>query len=143
MNRQPAQCVRHHWQQDVITSYSIHYTKLYEELYRHTKDEKFYKQGIELADIQWEDPLGNGLTRQTRFWIDDVYMIGSLQIQAYRISGEQKYLQRAALETAAYLEKLQQPNGLFYHGPEAPFFWGRGNGWMAAGLAEVIRNNFV
>ena len=108
------------------------------ELYRYTKNEKFYKQGIELADIQWQDPLENGLTRQTRFWIDDVYMIGSLQIQAYRLSGEQKYLQRAALETAAYLEKLQQPNGLFHHGPEAPFFWGRGNGWMAAGLAEVI-----
>lgn len=108
------------------------------ELYKHTNNKIFYDQGIELADVQWENPLENGLTNQTRFWIDDVYMIGSLQTQAYRITGEQKYLDRAALETVAYLEKLQQPNGLFHHGPEAPFFWGRGNGWMAAGLTEVI-----
>ncbi len=39
---------------------------------------------------------------------------------------------------AAYLEKLQQPNGLFYHGSEGPFFWGRGNGWVASGLAELL-----
>lgn len=34
--------------------------------------------------------------------------------------------------------KLQQPNGLFYHGSEGPFFWGRGNGWVATGLAELL-----
>lgn len=26
----------------------------------------------------------------------------------------------------------------FFHGPDAPFHWGRGNGWVAAGLAEVL-----
>jgi len=36
------------------------------------------------------------------------------------------------------LKKLQQPNGLFFHGENAPFHWGRGNGWVAAGLAELI-----
>jgi unsaturated rhamnogalacturonyl hydrolase len=41
---------------------------------------------------------------------------------------------------AAYLDKLQQPNGLFYHAPDAPFFWGRGNGWVAAGMAELLRS---
>ena len=38
----------------------------------------------------------------------------------------------------AYLDKLQKPNGLFYHGPEFPFFWGRGNGWVAGGMAELL-----
>jgi rhamnogalacturonyl hydrolase YesR len=33
---------------------------------------------------------------------------------------------------------LQQPNGLFYHETEVKFFWGRGNGWMAAGMAELL-----
>jgi rhamnogalacturonyl hydrolase YesR len=37
-----------------------------------------------------------------------------------------------------YLARLQQPNGLFHHGLTAPFFWGRGNGWVAAGLAEIL-----
>jgi rhamnogalacturonyl hydrolase YesR len=61
-----------------------------------------------------------------------------LQVQAYRVTKESKYIERAALEIDAYIQKLQQPNGLFYHGADAPFFWGRGNGWVAAGLAEVL-----
>jgi len=40
---------------------------------------------------------------------------------------------------ASYLDKLQQPNGLFYHAPDVPFFWGRGDGWVAAGMAEMLR----
>jgi len=108
------------------------------ELYRQTGNKIFLRQGMELADLQWKNPLSNGLTSQTRFWIDDVWMIGSLQVEAYRVTGDPVYLNRAALEVAAYVEKLQQPNGLFYHGENAPFFWGRGNGWVAAGLAEVL-----
>jgi unsaturated rhamnogalacturonyl hydrolase len=40
----------------------------------------------------------------------------------------------------AYLDRLQQTNGLFFHGTNAPFYWGRGNGWMAAGMAELLRS---
>ena len=39
-----------------------------------------------------------------------------------------------------YLDKLQQSNGLFYHGTDSHFFWGRGNGWVAAGMAELLRS---
>jgi len=99
---------------------------------------KFLNQGIELADSQWENPLPNGLSNQTRFWIDDMWMIGSLQIQAYRATGKSIYLERAALELNEYVLKLQQPNGLFFHGPNAHFYWGRGNGWVAAALAEIV-----
>jgi rhamnogalacturonyl hydrolase YesR len=38
----------------------------------------------------------------------------------------------------AYLDKLQMPNGLFYHEPEVKFYWGRGNGWVAAGMSELL-----
>ena len=108
------------------------------ELYMQDQDTVFYTQGMELANQQWENPLPNDLTSQTRFWIDDVWMIGSLQIQAYRATGDELYLNRAAGEIVAYLDSLQRPNGLFHHGEMAPFFWGRGNGWVAAGLAEVL-----
>lgn len=37
-----------------------------------------------------------------------------------------------------YLDELQRPNGLFYHAPDVPFYWSRGNGWMAAGMAELL-----
>lgn len=108
------------------------------ELFIHTGDKLFYDQGFELADGQWSDPLPDGMTKQRRYWIDDIWMIGSLQVQAYRVSGNKIYLDRAALAIASYLERLQQKNGLFHHGEDTPFFWGRGNGWVAAGLAELL-----
>lgn len=108
------------------------------ELYMQTGDEQFLKQGLWLADQQWEKPLENGLSNQTRFWIDDIWMIGSIQAQAYRATKNSAYLDRAAMEFDAYIKQLQQPNGLFFHGKEAPFYWGRGNGWVAAGFAELL-----
>jgi unsaturated rhamnogalacturonyl hydrolase len=103
-----------------------------------TGDARYLEQGLSFADGQWEDPLENGLTRQTRWWIDDLYMVGMLQIQAFRASGDPRYADRAARQLSAYLPRLQVENGLFYHGTDAPIFWGRGNGWVASALAEVL-----
>lgn len=108
------------------------------EIFIQTNDSSYLEKGMELAGGQWKDPLPNGMSAQTRYWIDDIYMIGCLQVQAYRATGQQIYLDRAALEIDSYIKRLQQPNGLFFHGPDAPFFWGRGNGWVAAGLAELL-----
>jgi len=108
------------------------------ELYLQTGSSRYLEQGLRFADGQWQDTMPNGLTTQTRFWIDDIFMINALQVQAYRATGKLAYLEKAALQTYAYIEGLQQPNGLFFHGQEAPFFWGRGNGWVAAGLAELL-----
>jgi rhamnogalacturonyl hydrolase YesR len=38
-----------------------------------------------------------------------------------------------------YLDKIQLENGLFYHSPETRYCWARGNGWMAVGMAELLR----
>ncbi len=108
------------------------------EIYLQTQDQRYLEIGKMLADRQWEQPDANGLSDQTRFWIDDMYMITILQVQAFRATGDKVYLDRAALEMAAYLDRLQQPGGLFYHGPKFPFFWGRGNGWVAAGMTELL-----
>jgi unsaturated rhamnogalacturonyl hydrolase len=110
------------------------------EIYVQTKQQKYLDMGLGLADQQWEDPTPEGLTKQTRFWIDDMYMITMVQLEAYRATADRKYLDRAALEMSNYLDKLQQPNGLFYHAPDVPFFWGRGDGWVAAGMAEMLRS---
>src|SRR5271157_3528592 len=110
------------------------------EIYIETKDKKYLDLGKMIADRQWETPDADGLTSETRFWIDDMFMITAVQVQAYRATGDQKYIDRAALEMTAYLDKLQQPNGLFFHAPDVPFFWGRGNGWVAAGMTEVLRS---
>ncbi len=108
------------------------------ELYSVTQDPRMLAMGKTMADRQWEFPDANGLSGETRLWIDDMYMITMLQVQAFRATRDPVYLDRAALEMTAYLDRLQRPNGLFYHGPDAPFFWGRGNGWVAAGMAELL-----
>lgn len=110
------------------------------QIYIETKQEKYLELGQSMADKQWADPTPDGLSNQTRFWIDDTYMITLVEVQAYRATADAKYLDRAALEMSAYLDKLQQPNGLFYHALDAPFFWGRGDGWVAAGMAELLRS---
>jgi unsaturated rhamnogalacturonyl hydrolase len=108
------------------------------QIYLTNGDERYRDLGLTFADHQWENPREDGLTSQTRWWIDDMYMVGMLQIQAYRATKDIKYADRAATQLVAYLDKLQQENGLFYHGPEFHYHWGRGNGWVAASMAEVL-----
>jgi len=110
------------------------------EIFILTKDQKYLTYGKQNADRQWENPQPDGLSSETRYWIDDMYMLTILQLEAYRATGDHEYLDRAAREMVAYLDKLQQPNGLFYHAPDVPFFWGRGDGWVAAGMAEMLRD---
>ena len=105
----------------------------------HTKYPVLLKDGVGWADRQWESPQPDGLSGETRFWIDDMYMLTMLQLEAYRATGDRKYLDRDAKEMVAYLQQLQQPNGLFFHAPDVPFYWGRGDGWVAAGMAEMLR----
>ena len=110
------------------------------EIYIETKNRKYLDLGLPFADRQWETPTPEGLTSETRYWIDDMFMITAVQVQAFRATGQAKYLDRAAFEMSVYLEKLQRPNGLFYHAPDVPFFWGRGNGWVAVGMTEMLRS---
>lgn len=108
------------------------------EIFMQNQDSRCKDLGLSLADAQWEKTSPDGVTSEARYWIDDMYMIPLVQTQAYRATGEMKYLDRAALTMTAYLDQMQQDNGLFFHGTNAHFFWGRGNGWMAAGAAELL-----
>jgi unsaturated rhamnogalacturonyl hydrolase len=117
------------------------------ELYLQTNQSRYLSLGQPLADQQWDMPetirpeqqkySNQGLSWQSRMWIDDTYLITILQIQAFRATANKKYIENATNEMVAYLG-LQQANGLFYHAQDAPFLWGRGNGWAAAGLTELL-----
>jgi len=119
------------------------------ELYLKNKQPKYLDLGLLYADTQWILPEGakpeekkwadQGFSWQTRIWIDDMFMITAVQAQAYRVTGDKKYIDRAAKEMVLYLDTIQLENGLFYHSPEAHYSWGRGNGWMAVGMAEILR----
>jgi unsaturated rhamnogalacturonyl hydrolase len=122
------------------------------ELYMQTGEQRYLDLGKRIADKQWGPPEGprvvpashvyyaQGLTWQTRMWIDDMFMITAVQAQAFRATKDTAYINRAAREMVVYLDSLQKPNGLFYHAPDVPFFWGRGDGWMAAGMSELLRS---
>ncbi|WP_080902636.1 glycoside hydrolase family 105 protein [Parabacteroides sp. Marseille-P3160] len=119
------------------------------ELYQVMKDKRYLELGLPYADTQWEVPedakpeekawAEKGFSWQTRLWIDDMYMITIVQALAYQVTGDLKYIERAAKEMVLYLDELQKPNGLFYHAPDVPYYWGRGNGWMAVGMTELLR----
>ncbi|WP_262915039.1 glycoside hydrolase family 88 protein [Niabella ginsengisoli] len=93
------------------------------KLYQITKDERYRKMGLAYADTQWELPenakreekawADKGYSWQTRLWIDDMYMITVVQSEAYKVTGDHKYIDRAAKEMVMYLDELQRPNGLF------------------------------
>jgi unsaturated rhamnogalacturonyl hydrolase len=116
-------------------------------------DPRFLQYGLSWADRQWAAPTPDiiypeaivdrnnlqGLSPESRFWVDDMYMLVMLQLEAYRATGDRKYLDRDAHEMVAYLDRLQQPNGLFFHAPDVKYYWGRGDGWFAAGMAEMLR----
>ena len=120
-------------------------------LYLDTRNKAYLHLGKWYADRQWMMPKSNsadsvrnkalldsGKSWQTRFWIDDMYMISAVQGAAYRATGDRKYLDRAAFQMTEYLDSIQCDNGLFYHAPDAPFHWCRGNGWMAVGMTELL-----
>ena len=116
--------------------------------YNITKDKRYLDLGLPYADTQWQLPANaneeerkwdkKGYSWQTRLWIDDMFMITILQAQAYHTTGKREYMDRAVKEMVVYLDELQRPNGLFYHAPDVPYFWARGNGWMAVGMAELL-----
>lgn len=121
------------------------------EIYMQNRDMRALALGEWMAQRQWGEPYGRripadardhmarGLSWQTRLWIDDMFMITMAQAQAYRATGNRAYVDRAAREMVFYLDRLQQPTALFFHAPNARFYWARGNGWMAAGMAELLR----
>ncbi len=108
------------------------------EIFQQTKEKPYLDFGKDLADKQWMKPTPDGITHEARYWIDDMYMITAVQMQAYRSTKDKVYLERAAKTMVAYLDKLQQPNGLFFHAPDSQYYWGRGNGWQAAGMTELL-----
>jgi unsaturated rhamnogalacturonyl hydrolase len=56
-----------------------------------TNDSRYLSYGKSWADRQWESPQSDGLSEETRYWVDDMYMLTILQLEAFRATGEKKY----------------------------------------------------
>ncbi len=100
-------------------------------------------------------------TGTVELWDDTVYMIGMALIGTYKATGDISYIEEFADQIIAHADHLYDPNtGFWYHGwAETSFpaedacsqygwnvnkahrnneFWGRGNGWIAMSLADVL-----
>ena len=95
-----------------------------------TRVQSLADQGVSLAG-QEEAPgqpvYGSG-------WSDDIFL-GTV---ASSLAGDADGLAAAVRLVDRYAELLQQSNGLWHHAPDAPTAWGRGNGFAALGLAELL-----
>ncbi len=104
------------------------------EIALRTGDAAARADGLRIADHQRAR-----IDTHKRFAIDDMYMITALQVQAWRVSGDTAHLDLAAATMVDYLDVLQQDDGLFVHHPDFRHRWARGNGWVAAGMTELLR----
>lgn len=108
------------------------------EIFIENGDERCKKLGLDRADQQWAGAGADGITKDARYWADDMFMITGLQVYAYRATKDLKYLTRSAKTMIAYQAALQQADGNFWHTKQSKAYWGRANGWVAAGAAELL-----
>ena len=109
------------------------------EIYLQTKDKRCLDLGLSLADAQWAKTTPDGITAEARYWIDDMYMIPAVQVQAFRATGEAKYLDRAALTMGRLLRQNAATDRAVFHGTNAPF----SGGGVMAGWRRARRSCYV
>jgi unsaturated rhamnogalacturonyl hydrolase len=110
------------------------------EIFLENQDAKCKSLGMLRADGQWANTADTAITPDARYWSDDMFMIAGLQDFGYRATKDAKYLNRTALTMVSYLQALQQSDGLFWHTKQSKAYWGRENGWFAAGMALLLQD---
>ena len=87
-------------------------------------------EGVALA----REETAPGVPRRGSGWSDDLFLGTIAAVSADDPDG----LAAAVRLVTAYAARLQQPDGLFHHDADAPAAWGRGNGFAALGLSELL-----
>ena len=87
-------------------------------------------EGVALARAE----TAPGVPRHGWGWSDDFFLGTIAAVRAEDPEG----LAAAVRLVTTYAARLQQPGGLFHHDAGAPTAWGRGNGFGALGLSELL-----
>ncbi len=115
------------------------------EIYIETKDPKTGRWENHLQISSVEDPLPDGLTSETRYWVDDMYMIMIVQAEAFRGNGgDLGNIDRAATKmVVTILDKpARAPWTAFIMPPDVPFSLGtRSRVWAEQAWAELLRSS--
>lgn len=96
-------------------------------------------------DLDYSD--GSTIERWT--WCDALYMAPGVYTRLYALTGNRKYMHFADSEfRATYRHLFDTEENLFYRDSRyigqkeangKKVFWGRGNGWVIGGLAEILK----
>ncbi len=108
-----------------------------DELSEITGDSRYSRLIVEAADRFQPATAGTAPPPcDPDFRTEDMFMAGALLGRAFRLTGETRYVD---VLTQFLLDgNIQQDDGLFWHCRSAPYYWGRGNGFAALGLAETL-----
>ena len=127
--------------------------QLYIELYRKYKDEKMIEPTMEQLNFIRMHPSQSVLNWKTPYhqdrwnWCDALFMSPPVWAKLYNITGEQKYLDFMMEEYKATTDFLFDKKEHLYYRDErymgqldngTKIFWSRGNGWVFAGLTNIM-----
>ncbi|MFY0653818.1 MAG: glycoside hydrolase family 88 protein [Cyclobacteriaceae bacterium] len=127
--------------------------QMYIELYRKYKDEKMIEPTKEQFNFIMHHPAQTKMNwrspyHQSRWnWCDALFMSPPVWAKLYNLTKEQKYLDFLMKEFKATTDFLFDKDESLYYRDESymgkldngtKIFWSRGNGWVFAGLTNVM-----
>jgi len=77
-------------------------------------------------------------------WIDDLYMGGVFLVRYYQYTRDPRHLTDAARQIINMASRVQDTDGLWFHGysvpleKHSPVKWGRANGWAIVATVETL-----
>lgn len=126
--------------------------QFYLSMYDVTKDKKILNSVKERVDLIMKNPGDSSMSyknKQVWSWCDALFMAPPVYVHLYEITGDDRYLEymdREFKRTYNHLYNEEQNlffrDDSFFEKKEANgknIFWGRGNGWVAAGLVSILK----
>ncbi|MCH7801106.1 MAG: glycoside hydrolase family 88 protein [Chloroflexi bacterium] len=108
-----------------------------DELASATGDQRYMTLLISAADRFLGQPMGDPPTPCDHdYRTEDMFFAAAVLGRAFKATGNASYID--VLSKFLLGGEVQQPDGLFWHADDVPFFWGRGNGFAAMGFAETL-----
>ncbi|RYF20319.1 MAG: glycoside hydrolase family 88 protein [Flavobacteriales bacterium] len=119
----------------------------YIDLYNLNPDEQKIARAKEVMEYQMSTPKNDYW-----WWADGLYMVMPVMTKMYKLTGNQQYLDKLH-EYFTYANSIMydKKTGLYYRDAKYVYpkhkssnggkdFWARGDGWVFAGLAKVLKD---
>lgn len=119
----------------------------YADLYNILPDEKRIRRAREVMEYQMSTPQNDYW-----WWADGLYMVMPVMTKLYKITGDKRYLDKLyEYVTVSDSIMYDAKTGLYFRDGKYVYpqhksvngkkdFWARGDGWVLAGLAKVLKD---